>query len=180
VTPVTAQRRAHGDPARPASGRDVAAVRALLEDVRDPEIPVLTIADLGVLRDVGWHDARLTVTITPTYSGCPAMSTIEADIRQVLHRAGVDDFEIKTQFSPAWTTDWLSREARQKLLAIGIAPPVGGSTDKHSLLGLARMVGCPQCGSTNTELVSEFGSTACKALYRCRDCLEPFDYFKCI
>lgn len=157
----------------------IADVRALLEDVRDPEIPILTIADLGILRDVFVEDGGLVVVITPTYSGCPAMNTIEQDIRSALGAAGIARVRIETRLAPAWTTDWLSAAGRRKLLEVGIAPPAEGSTDKR-LLGAAAAIACPQCGSRDTERVSEFGSTACKALYRCRECLEPFDYFKCI
>lgn len=157
----------------------IADVRAVLEDVRDPEIPILTIADLGILRDVALEDGEFVIVITPTYSGCPAMNTIEQDIRTALTAAGIERARIDTRLAPAWTTDWLSVEGRRKLLEVGIAPPVGASTDKRAL-GSAPAIACPQCGSHATERVSEFGSTACKALYRCRDCLEPFDYFKCI
>lgn len=157
----------------------IAQVRAVLEDVRDPEIPILTIADLGILRDVAIEDGEIVIVITPTYSGCPAMNTIEQDIRVALDAAGIAPARIETRLAPAWTTDWLSAAGRRKLLEVGIAPPAEGSTNKR-LLGAAPVIACPQCGSQATERVSEFGSTACKALYRCRECLEPFDYFKCI
>lgn len=157
----------------------IAEVRAVLEAVRDPEIPVLTIADLGILRDVMIEDGEIVVVITPTYSGCPAMNTIEQDIDTALTAAGIQNARVDTRLAPAWTTDWLSAEGRRKLLEVGIAPPVGASTNKR-VLGAAPAIACPQCGSQDTERVSEFGSTACKALYRCRECLEPFDYFKCI
>ncbi|MGE3846201.1 MAG: 1,2-phenylacetyl-CoA epoxidase subunit PaaD [Gammaproteobacteria bacterium] len=164
---------------RPTGSATVeATVRALLEDVRDPEIPVLTLADLGVLRDVAVEGGRVTVTITPTYSGCPAMHTMEQDVRRVLAEAGYRDVVVKTRLAPAWTTDWLTPTAHAKLRSVGIAPPVNVTTDKRVLLG--EDVPCPRCASRRTEKVSEFGSTACKALYRCRDCLEPFDYFKCL
>jgi ring-1,2-phenylacetyl-CoA epoxidase subunit PaaD len=154
-------------------------VRNILESVEDPEIPVLTIADLGILRDVEIQPSgKVIVTITPTYSGCPAMQAIEIAIKSALQEHNLYDFEIKTVLSPAWTTDWLTEAGRQKLLAYGIAPPVG-SASKRSLLGESPVVGCPQCGSTHTELISEFGSTSCKALWRCLSCREPFDYFKC-
>ncbi|MEM7541406.1 MAG: 1,2-phenylacetyl-CoA epoxidase subunit PaaD [Pseudomonadota bacterium] len=155
--------------------RVVREVRALLNEVRDPEIPILTIADLGILRDVAVVDGEIVVIITPTYVGCPAMNTVSSDIAQALKAAGIEDFSIREQLSPAWTTDWLSDAGREKLKSEGIAPP-SGPRDRRSLRGT---VTCPQCASTDTELVSEFGSTACKALYRCRNCLEPFDYFKC-
>jgi ring-1,2-phenylacetyl-CoA epoxidase subunit PaaD len=153
----------------------------LLDTVCDPEIPVLTIADLGILRDVRWHetDGTLEVVITPTYSGCPAMNTIEVNIRAALQEGGFDNVRITTVLSPAWTTDWLSPEGREKLHAFGIAPPAEGSMDKKALLGEHHALACPHCGSENTQMISQFGSTACKALFRCLDCLEPFDYFKC-
>lgn len=162
----------------PGPQPDLAAVQALLEEVRDPEIPVLTIADLGVLRDVRLDAGRVTVVITPTYSGCPAMRTIEQDVVRTLGAAGYDDVTVETRLAPAWTTDWLSAAGRRKLREVGIAPPAVASTDKRSLR--AERVACPRCDSTETERVSEFGSTACKALWRCRACLEPFDYFKCL
>lgn len=155
--------------------------RRLLDAVCDPEIPVLTIADLGILRAVQWSEAddMLEVVITPTYSGCPAMNTIEHNIRVVLEDGGFDHVKITTVLSPAWTTDWLSESGRQKLEQFGIAPPAEASLDKKALLGEQRAVRCPHCKSTNTQMVSQFGSTACKALFKCLDCLEPFDYFKC-
>jgi ring-1,2-phenylacetyl-CoA epoxidase subunit PaaD len=152
----------------------------LLRNVTDPEIPVLTIADIGILRSVEEKDGRIIVTITPTYSGCPAMKTIEDDIRQTLDEAGYAAVEINTILSPAWTTDWLSDEGRRKLEAYGIAPPAHTTADKKVLIGTAKEVRCPRCKSTHTEMKSQFGSTACKALYVCLDCKEPFDYFKCI
>jgi ring-1,2-phenylacetyl-CoA epoxidase subunit PaaD len=159
--------------------QSVEAIRAVLDKVCDPEIPILTIADLGILRAVTLRDdGTAVVVITPTYSGCPAMHTIEQDIKAALDRAGISDAIIETRLAPAWTTDWLSEAGRRKLLAVGIAPP-SGSADKRAILA-AREIACPQCGSARTECISEFGSTACKALYRCLDCLEPFDYFKCI
>ena len=154
-------------------------VRRLLEQVSDPEIPVLTIADLGILQDVRRHEGRLQVVITPTYSGCPAMQTIEHDIAAVLTENGYENIEVTTQISPPWTTDWLSAAGRKKLLQYGIAPPVG-SADKQSLRMPATGLTCPRCQSADTQEISRFGSTPCKALYKCNDCLEPFDYFKCI
>ena len=156
----------------------IKGVRQVLEQVADPEIPVLTIADLGILRDVRWDDGRIQAVITPTYSGCPAMQTIEQDIRTILRENGYAEVEVKTQISPPWTTDWLSAAGREKLLQYGIVPPAG-STAKQSLRAAASLE-CPRCRSTNTEKISEFGSTPCKALYKCNDCLEPFDYFKCL
>lgn len=145
--------------------------------VVDPEIPVLTIADLGVLREVRVFGDTVEVTITPTYSGCPAMRAIEFEVAEALRRAGIDRFHVTTALSPAWTTDWLSADGKRKLAAFGIAPPTGAAT--HRALFGSDKVPCPHCGSRETERVSEFGSTACKALYRCRSCAEPFDYFKC-
>lgn len=152
----------------------------ILEEVTDPEIPVLTVTDLGIVRDVKVQkDGRVEVIITPTYSGCPAMNTIEINIRAVLQEHGYDDVKVTTVLHPAWTTDWMSEAGRRKLKEYGIAPPVDGTADKGALFAEQPEVECPQCGSTNTELVSQFGSTACKSLYRCLDCKEPFDYFKC-
>jgi ring-1,2-phenylacetyl-CoA epoxidase subunit PaaD len=145
--------------------------------VVDPEIPVLTIGDLGVLRDVRVAGDTVEIDITPTYSGCPAMRTIEQDLAAALRAAGIEKFRIATVLSPAWTTDWLSAEGRRKLAEYGIAPP-SGTASRRALFG-ADSVACPRCGSSNTERLAEFGSTACKALYRCRACAEPFDYFKC-
>ncbi|WP_128924488.1 1,2-phenylacetyl-CoA epoxidase subunit PaaD [Bradyrhizobium guangxiense] len=145
--------------------------------VVDPEIPVLTIADLGVLRDVAVAGDHVEVAITPTYSGCPAMNMIALEIELALERAGFHQSTVHTVLSPAWTTDWMSEEGRQKLRAYGIAPPQASSS-RRALFG-AQAVTCPQCGSENTELLSEFGSTSCKALWRCKSCREPFDYFKC-
>lgn len=144
----------------------------------DPEIPVLSVVDMGVVRKVEYTD-HLSVTITPTYSGCPAMNTIETDIRNKLVDDGYENVEIITVLKPAWTTDWLTEHGKEQLKAYGIAPPTG-STSKRSIFLEDETVPCPKCDSKNTDLVSEFGSTACKALYKCKDCLEPFDYFKCI
>jgi ring-1,2-phenylacetyl-CoA epoxidase subunit PaaD len=145
--------------------------------VVDPEIPVLTIADLGVLRDVAVRDGCVEVAITPTYSGCPAMNMIALEIELALAREGFCNFKIRTVLSPAWTTDWMSEDGRRKLREYGIAPPLPAS-GRRALFG-AQLVACPQCGSDNTEVLSEFGSTSCKALWRCKSCREPFDYFKC-
>jgi ring-1,2-phenylacetyl-CoA epoxidase subunit PaaD len=145
--------------------------------VVDPEIPVLTIADLGVLRDVALSGDHVEVAITPTYSGCPAMNMIAIEIELALERAGFRRPKVRTVLSPAWTTDWMSEEGRRKLRAYGIAPPQASSS-RRALFG-EQAVACPQCGSDNTELLSEFGSTSCKALWRCKACREPFDYFKC-
>jgi ring-1,2-phenylacetyl-CoA epoxidase subunit PaaD len=146
--------------------------------VVDPEIPVLTIADLGVLREVTLHDdGGVEVAITPTYSGCPAMNMIAFEVAIALERAGFANASVRTVLSPAWTTDWMSEDGRRKLKDYGIAPPLPASS-RRALFGI-QQVQCPQCGSRDTELLSEFGSTSCKALWRCRSCREPFDYFKC-
>ncbi len=154
-------------------------LHAVLAEVMDPEIPVLTIADLGVLRAVERDGARVVVTITPTYSGCPAMAEIHADIVAALQRAGVDDVEVRTVLSPAWTTDWLTEAGREALREFGIAPP-GPRDDGPVLVQLGRrpVLACPQCGSPDTEELTRFGSTSCKAMWRCRQCREPFDHFR--
>jgi ring-1,2-phenylacetyl-CoA epoxidase subunit PaaD len=163
---------------RPATGPS--ALWEVLEAVSDPEIPGLSIRDLGVLRDVEAANGTVTVTITPTYSGCPAMTFIEMSIRDVLLRAGAEAVEVKTVLAPSWTTDWLTEAGRAKLRDLGIAPPEGRAAGKAALFGADPEVPCPRCGSKNTRQLSRFGSTACKALYHCDGCLEPFDYFKCI
>jgi ring-1,2-phenylacetyl-CoA epoxidase subunit PaaD len=140
-----------------------------LSEVADPEIPVLTITDLGIVRDVDCSDG-VTVSLTPTYSGCPATEAIESSVVAALQERGVDDVTIRRVLSPPWTTDWISPEGREKLRVYGIAPPERGD----------RPVACPRCASAETERVSEFGSTACKAAYKCLECLEPFEYFKCL
>jgi ring-1,2-phenylacetyl-CoA epoxidase subunit PaaD len=145
--------------------------------VVDPEIPVLTIADLGVLRDVAVNDGCVEIAITPTYSGCPAMNMIQLEIELALEREGIRNSRVRTVLSPAWTTDWMSDDGRRKLKEYGIVPPQAASS-RRALFG-EQIVACPQCGSDDTELLSEFGSTSCKALWRCRNCREPFDYFKC-
>jgi ring-1,2-phenylacetyl-CoA epoxidase subunit PaaD len=152
----------------------------LLSEIPDPEIPVINIIELGILRDVQWNGETCKVVITPTYTGCPAMKVIEDDIRIKLKEIGIDKVEVELVYAPAWTTDWISEEAKEKLRAYGIAPPQHSSVDKKVLLGKERVIKCPLCGSTHTEMISQFGSTACKALYRCLDCKEPFDYFKCL
>ncbi|AWM32822.1 1,2-phenylacetyl-CoA epoxidase subunit PaaD [Hymenobacter nivis] len=158
-----------------------AKVWQLLEEVTDPEVPVLSILDLGIVRAVQVAGEQVTVTITPTYSGCPAMNTIATDIRLRLLAEGITQLTVHNQLSPAWTTDWMSAAGRAKLTAYGIAPPVDGTATGHvlNLFGKATVVACPLCGSENTQLINQFGSTACKALYQCQDCREPFDYFKC-
>jgi ring-1,2-phenylacetyl-CoA epoxidase subunit PaaD len=152
----------------------------LLTAVKDPEIPVLNVVDMGILRSVEKNDDTIVVTITPTYSGCPAMDVIGASIKSLLHKRLGVNVEVRSVLDPPWTTDWLTDEAREKLRDYGIAPPVKGSVDKSALFAQPRVIECPTCNSTNTRMVSEFGSTACKAHYICNDCLEPFDYFKCI
>jgi ring-1,2-phenylacetyl-CoA epoxidase subunit PaaD len=152
----------------------------ILETVCDPEIPVLTVADLGIIREVHVQpDGGVEVVITPTYSGCPAMNTIEINIRAALEDRGYQGVKVRSVLSPAWTTDWISESGREKLREYGIAPPVGSSVDKDSLFGEPRRVPCPRCHSTYTRMLSQFGSTACKSLYQCNECKEPFDYFKC-
>lgn len=141
-----------------------------LENVPDPEIPVISVVDLGVIRDVRWINEVLVVTITPTYSGCPAMAVIAFDVETELAKHGVENVELKTQIAPAWTTDWLSKKGRSNLEEYGIAPPQNAGNPER----------CPNCKSTAVEKVSQFGSTPCKAQWRCKECLEPFDYFKCI
>jgi ring-1,2-phenylacetyl-CoA epoxidase subunit PaaD len=150
-----------------------------LEEVSDPEIPVLTIVDLGVVRNVEVQDNLVIVTITPTYSGCPAMQVIEEDIKTLLASKGIQKVEVKLVLAPAWSTDWISENGRVKLQEYGIAPPAD-EIDKSVLFADPPKIECPLCHSKNTRMVSQFGSTACKAQYQCNDCLEPFDYFKCL
>jgi ring-1,2-phenylacetyl-CoA epoxidase subunit PaaD len=148
--------------------------------VCDPEVPVLTIADLGILHDVSVSDdGRVVVSILPTYTGCPAMDLIQRGVEAALANAGFTDFAVKLSYTPAWSTDLMSDAAREKLRASGIAPPAGG-TGPRALVAPEDSVPCPRCGSHATEKISEFGSTACKALWRCTSCREPFDYFKCL
>lgn len=149
---------------------DTNDIWAWLDTVPDPEIPVISVVDLGVIRAVDIENERVTVTVTPTYSGCPAMSVISLDIETKLLKRGVIDPQIKTQIAPPWTTDWLSEKGRKRLEEYGIAPPQAAGGPAH----------CPLCRSKLVEKVSQFGSTPCKAQWRCLDCLEPFDYFKCI
>jgi ring-1,2-phenylacetyl-CoA epoxidase subunit PaaD len=161
----------------------VESARAVAGTVTDPELPMLTLADLGVLRDVRVEDGTVVVEITPTYTGCPAMGVMRADLLHALHRAGFPDVEVRTVLSPAWSTDWISEEGRRRLSAGGIAPP--GTAPVRSpgpvplQLGPTRRTAtCPLCGSPDTEELSEFGATACKALRRCRRCREPFEHVK--
>lgn len=155
-------------------------VYAWLQEVPDPEIPVLSVVDLGVVREVSWDGQACVVVITPTYSGCPAMREITEDIRQVLAGHGIGEVRVQTRLSPAWTTDWMSEKGRAALKGYGIAAPAQQAID---ISGISRRaagpaIECPRCGSRDTRLVSNFGSTSCKALYRCVACREPFDYFK--
>jgi len=172
----------------PAALPDLETVRHWLSLVPDPEIPVISLTDLGIIRDVAWQEDTLVVTVTPTYSGCPATSVINMDIEAALRAQGIEKLRLQRQLSPPWTTDWITPEGREKLRGYGIAPPIDGTAADGRLAGrAARLAGtsnltiaCPRCGSTKTEKISQFGSTPCKASYRCTDCLEPFDYFKCI
>ncbi|WP_313697707.1 1,2-phenylacetyl-CoA epoxidase subunit PaaD [Achromobacter sp.] len=155
-------------------------VYAWLQEVPDPEIPVLSVVDLGVVREVSWDGDACVVVITPTYSGCPAMREITQDICQTLERHGVSEVRVETRLAPAWTTDWMSEKGREALKGYGIAAPAERAID---ISGISRRtaapaIACPRCGSRDTRMVSNFGSTSCKALYRCVSCREPFDYFK--
>ena len=163
-----------------ASPLDLARARAVIDAVCDPEIPVLTLADLGVIRAIEQRaDGKIAIAITPTYSGCPAMGAITVDLHAALATAGFGDVTITTVLHPAWTTDWMSEAGRRKLRAYGIAPPAAKAS-RRALFGEEALPACPQCGAVQTEKISEFGSTACKALWRCTACREPFDAFKCI
>ncbi len=155
-------------------------LQPILEKVSDPEIPVLSILDMGVVREAVLDSEGVAhVKITPTYSGCPAMDVIGDDIKKALSEAGYKA-NVELVLSPAWTTDWITERGRKALADYGIAPPLDPEADKQALLGNKQIVKCTQCGSTNTRLVSQFGSTACKAMFQCNDCQEPFDYFKCL
>lgn len=151
---------------------------SLLKDVYDPEVPVLSVLDLGIVRQVKTEDDHISITITPTYSGCPAMDAIAMNIRLKLMEKGYRKVTIQQQLSPAWTTDWMSEEGKQKLKAYGIAPPYASKKSSGALFEETK-VECPFCHSANTELLSEFSSTACKSMYRCLECKEAFDHFKC-
>ncbi|MDH7798989.1 MULTISPECIES: 1,2-phenylacetyl-CoA epoxidase subunit PaaD [unclassified Beijerinckia] len=150
-----------------------------LAAIPDPEIPVISLTDLGIIRHVGWVDGTLEVTVTPTYSGCPATGVINFEIERRLRDHGIEKLKLKRQLSPAWTTAWISADGREKLQAYGIAPPIEGTAACAGTL-LPLEVSCPRCGSQQTERISQFGSTPCKAHFRCTECLEPFDYFKSI
>lgn len=154
-----------------------------LEEVIDPEIPVLNVVEMGIVRDVGFNEDQVIVKITPTYSGCPAMNAIEVEIRKKLKEKGISEFDVKTDFSESWTTDWMTDFARQKLKEYGIAPPEKTESDDDFLTSLKdsqKIIPCPYCDSVKTELQSEFGSTACKSQYYCHGCHQPFEHFKCI
>ncbi len=161
--------------------KTVEDIYSLLSEIPDPEIPVISIVELGVIREVKMENQKsVEVSITPTYSGCPAMKQMEDDVRKKLQEAGYEKISIKMVYSPAWTTDWLSDEAKRKLQEYGIAPPEQSTGDKSFITGQPKSVTCPRCKSKNSIMISQFGSTACKALYKCNECLETFDYFKCI
>ena len=157
----------------------IADIWSWLGGIPDPEIPVISLVDLGIIRDVAWAGDMLEVTVTPTYSGCPATSVINFEIDRSLRERGIGKLSLKRQLSPAWTTEWISAEGRAKLREYGIAPPMEGAA---ACAGALRplQVSCPRCGSAETERISQFGSTPCKAQFRCTECLEPFDYFKSI
>ena len=157
-----------------------------LAEVPDPEIPVISLTDLGIIRAVDWQDDTLVVTVTPTYSGCPATAVINLDIENHLREKGVEQIRLERRLSPAWTNDWISEAGREKLRAYGIAPPIEGTRADGqviarigALTGSNLVVACPRCQSNDTRRVSQFGSTPCKASWVCNSCLEPFDYFKC-
>ena len=151
----------------------------VLQEVKDPEIPVISIVELGIVRDISGTLEEPVITLTPTYSGCPAMDIIPQMVREALTRNGFQNAIIKNVLSPAWTTDWISEEGKRILKEYGIVPPVENTSDASFLSGENKIVPCPRCGESDTKLVSQFGSTPCKAAYQCNVCLEPFDYFKC-
>ena len=153
---------------------------SLLSEIPDPEIPVINILELGILRDVEIKESAVEVVITPTYSGCPAMKQIEDDVISKLRTIGIENAKVKMVYHPAWTTDWITEEAKNKLRQYGIAPPEKTTADKGALMGKKKVLECPRCKSKNTVMISQFCSTACKALFQCSDCKEAFDYFKCI
>lgn len=153
---------------------------SVLAEVEDPEIPVISVVDLGIVRSVEESEDGLLVKITPTYSGCPATQVIEDSIVLALNEAGLAPFTVKTVLNPPWSTNMISKSGKEKLKDYGIAPPADDSTDKKALMGEERQIKCPNCGSVDTKMVSQFGSTPCKAHFKCNECLEPFDYFKCL
>jgi ring-1,2-phenylacetyl-CoA epoxidase subunit PaaD len=153
---------------------------SLLEEVNDPEVPVLSVVDLGIVREIRTEGKEIEIVITPTYSGCPAMDVIRMNIRMKLREQGYPNLKLTTVLSPAWTTDWMSERGKEKLQQYGIAPPLPlQQVCRPALFHCEEAIACPHCHSYHTTLISEFGSTACKSLYRCEDCKEPFDYFKC-
>jgi ring-1,2-phenylacetyl-CoA epoxidase subunit PaaD len=153
---------------------------SLLEEVNDPEVPVLSVVDLGIVREIRTEGKEIEIIITPTYSGCPAMDVIRMNIRMKLREQGCPNLKLTTVLSPAWTTDWMSERGKEKLQQYGIAPPLPlQQVCRPALFHREEAIACPHCHSYHTTLISEFGSTACKSLYRCEDCKEPFDYFKC-
>jgi ring-1,2-phenylacetyl-CoA epoxidase subunit PaaD len=159
---------------------DKARIMDFLSEIKDPEVPVLSIVDLGIVRDVKMNDEEIEIVITPTYTGCPAMDMISTQIRILLSTLGFKETKVTQVLSPAWTTEWMSEEGKRKLKEYGIAPPnPRQQVCDNKLFAAAEGVQCPHCDSWHTHRVSEFGSTACKALYQCDDCKEPFDYFKC-
>jgi ring-1,2-phenylacetyl-CoA epoxidase subunit PaaD len=158
---------------------DQKKIWSLLEEVKDPEVPVLSVIDLGIVRSVETAGDRIDIAITPTYSGCPAMDVIRMDIRLKLIEKGYRNVNIQQQLSPAWTTDWMSEDGKKKLKAFGIAPPNPKQQFCTTDMFRQEAVQCPRCDSWHTELISQFGSTACKSMYRCLDCKEAFDHFKC-
>ena len=155
-------------------------ILSILETIKDPEIPVLSVVDMGIIRDIREKEKQLEIDITPTYTGCPAMDVIAHDIKQALTDKGYKEVKINTVLSPPWTTDWISQDGMTRLEEFGIAPPVKGTADKRVLFQEAPKPRCPYCKSDDTVMISAFGSTACKAQYKCNSCQEPFDYFKCI
>ncbi len=168
--------RAHAD-----TGSDLESrIWGWLAEIPDPEIPVLTLTDLGIIRFVHEAGDSVTVGVAPTYSGCPATEVIATSIVAMLRCHGIEEARIERVLSPPWTTDWISDAGREKLVAYGIAPPAESAASTRAVLAQELAIACPRCTSTNTQKVSEFGSTPCKALYKCGDCLEPFEYFKCI
>lgn len=157
---------------------EIQEIYNVLDTVLDPEVPVLTVVDLGIIRNVRKENGTIQVDICPTYSGCPALDVIAIDIKFALDQAGFTNSKVNYILDQPWTTDWISEDGKKKLKEYGIAPPQG-SPDKGQLGEMDKTIICPICDSKNTEMISAFGSTACKSLYRCKDCLEPFDYFKC-
>lgn len=169
----------HGNEYNTAQGELQQRIWDWLADVPDPEIPVLSVLDLGIVRGINLGANSVEVEVAPTYSGCPATEFIESSIIAQLEGHGLRNVSVTRVLSPPWTTDWITAAGREKLLAYGIAPPAGGA-GKMALLAETKSINCPRCGTSETSLVSEFGSTACKASYKCDECLEPFEYFKCI